>query len=175
MNQNATTRTATRTAEPTATSATERTATRPRAFMLLAAIAMMIGAVAFAQDTAVNLSDGSTENGAFLVDGNGMSLYLFMADQDADTSTCTGDCATNWPAFTVASADALPTAGEGVDASLFGTVTRDDGSIQVTYNGWPLYYFAQDAAAGDVNGQGAGDNWYLVTAGGEPANAAAAQ
>jgi predicted lipoprotein with Yx(FWY)xxD motif len=58
-------------------------------------------------------------------------------------------------------------AGEGVDATLLGTITRDDGSTQVTYNGWPLYYFHEDAAPGDTNGQGVGGVWFLVSPEGE--------
>jgi predicted lipoprotein with Yx(FWY)xxD motif len=61
-------------------------------------------------------------------------------------------------------------AGEGVDASLLGTITRDDGTMQVTYNGWPLYFFHEDAAAGDTNGQGIdefGGLWWLVSPAGE--------
>ncbi|MGH2527158.1 MAG: COG4315 family predicted lipoprotein, partial [Actinomycetota bacterium] len=58
--------------------------------------------------------------------------------------------------------------GEGVDASLFGTVARDDGIQQVKYNDLPLYRFADDKAAGDVNGQGLGDVWWVLDAAGEP-------
>ena len=55
------------------------------------------------------------------------------------------------------------TAGEGADEAMLGTAARpDDGSEQATYNGWPLYYFAQDAAPGDTNGQGIGENWWVV-------------
>ena len=63
-----------------------------------------------------------------------------------------------------------PVAGEGVDTTLLGTITRDDGTIQVTYNGWPLYLFAGDSAAGDTNGQGIdefGGLWFLVSPTGE--------
>lgn len=59
---------------------------------------------------------------------------------------------------------------EGVDATLLGTITRDDGTLQVTYNGWPLYLFAGDTAAGDTNGQGLdefGGLWFLVSPAGE--------
>jgi len=107
----------------------------------------------------------SADFGPILVDGQGMSLYLFTNDtQDSGTSTCVDDCAAEWPPLTT---DGDPVAGEGVDAALLGTITRDDGSTQVTYNGWPLYYFADDAAAGDTNGQGVGDVWFLVTPAGE--------
>ena len=69
-------------------------------------------------------------------------------------------CATNWPAVTVADEDAV-VAGDNVHGEL-GTITRDDGSYQVTYNGWPLYYYANDMARGDATGEGAGDKWYTI-------------
>ncbi len=94
-----------------------------------------------------------------------MSLYLFTNDtQDSGTSTCTGECLAEWPALTT---EADPAAGDGADATLLGTITRDDGSTQVTYNGWPLYYFADDTAAGDTNGQGLEGVWFLVSPAGE--------
>ena len=96
--------------------------------------------------------------GDILQDGDGRTLYLFTPDAQGDP-TCYDDCADNWPAL-VGEFEA----GDGLDASLLGTVTRTDGGVQVTYNGWPLYYFAGDAAAGDTNGQGLGDKWYVVDA-----------
>ena len=88
---------------------------------------------------------------------------MFVPDAQGP-STCADDCLAAWPALT-----GPATAGEGVDAALLGTAPRpDDGSEQVTYNGWPLYYFAQDAAPGDVNGQGVGDIWYVVDPTGTP-------
>ena len=120
-------------------------------------------------DATVNVSE-STDFGSILVDSNGMSLYVFMADtQDSGTSACGDDdgCATEWPPLT---SDGDPVAGEGVDAALLGTITRDDGSTQVTYNGWPLYLFEEDTAAGDTNGQGIdefGGLWFLVSPAGE--------
>ena len=107
----------------------------------------------------------SADFGPILVDGAGMSLYLFTNDtQDSGASTCADDCLANWPALLT---DGDPVAGEGVDAALLGTITRDDGTTQVTYNGWPLYYYAEDTAAGDTTGQGVGDVWFLVTPEGE--------
>jgi predicted lipoprotein with Yx(FWY)xxD motif len=103
----------------------------------------------------------STDLGDVLVDGEGMTLYVFDNDTDG-TSACTGDCAANWPPLT-----GEVTAGEGVDDSLLGTTERDDGSMQVTYADHPLYYFAGDQAAGDVNGQAVGGIWWVVGADGE--------
>ncbi len=95
--------------------------------------------------------------GDHLVDGDGNTLYLFTPDAQGDTSACTGDCAETWPPLAGEAA-----AGDGADAALLGTITRDDGATQPTYNGWPLYYFAADAAPGDANGQGIGDVWWVI-------------
>jgi predicted lipoprotein with Yx(FWY)xxD motif len=100
--------------------------------------------------------------GSILVDADGMTLYLFEADTDG-TSTCYDDCAETWPPLV---ADA-PTAGDGLDAALLDTTERDDGELQVTYAGHPLYYFAPDQAPGDTDGQGLNDVWYVVDAAGE--------
>ncbi len=106
--------------------------------------------------------------GTILVDGDGNTLYMFMPDNQG-ASTCTGGCLDAWPALL-----GPAVAGEGADASLFGTAARpDDGTQQVTYNGWPLYYFAQDAAPGDINGQGASDVWYVMDPTGTPVGATA--
>lgn len=130
--------------------------------------ALSIAVFGFAQDDAavdvsgINLAE-SSEMGQYLVDQNGMALYLFVPDAQG-ASTCYDDCATNWPPVTVASADALPTLGEGLDQAMLGTVERDDGTLQVTYNGWPLYYYLGDMEAGVATGQGLGDNWWVVDA-----------
>jgi predicted lipoprotein with Yx(FWY)xxD motif len=109
-----------------------------------------------------------TEVGTFgqaLVDGEGRSLYLFTNDtQDSGTSSCTGDCLVKWPPLLT---DGEPVAGTGMDAAMLGTITLPDGTTQVTYNGWPLYYFADDTAPGDALGQGVGGVWFLVSPTGE--------
>ncbi|HSJ46148.1 MAG TPA: hypothetical protein VK923_15850 [Euzebyales bacterium] len=103
----------------------------------------------------------STDLGDILVDGEGMTLYVFDNDTGG-TSSCTGDCVANWPPLT-----GDVTAGDGVDESLLGTTQRDDGSMQVTYADQPLYHFAGDQAPGDVNGQAVGGIWWVVGADGE--------
>jgi len=100
--------------------------------------------------------------GMYLTDGQGRSVYLFVADTNG-TSTCTGPCATEWPPLLTTG---TPQAGSGVTADLLSTVARADGTQQVTYNKHPLYLFGADKAAGDTNGQGVnafGALWWLVT------------
>lgn len=101
--------------------------------------------------------------GSFLVDEKGMALYLFTKDT-ANTTVCYDQCALNWPPLLTSSE---PVAGEGVDAAMLGTTQRTDGTIQVTYNSWPLYYYIKDAKAGDVLGQDVGEVWYLISPAGE--------
>ncbi len=102
--------------------------------------------------------------GSFLVDGKGMTLYVLAKDSPG-TSTCTGACATLWPPLLNAGA---PQAGSGVDASKLGTLTRADGTTQVTYNGWPLYDFSKDTKPGDTNGQNYKNIWSVISPAGDP-------
>lgn len=130
------------------------------AFMgcLLLGLALSQG---WAQGT-VTVADHET-HGSYLADGEGRSLYLFTQDEEG-SSACTGDCAEAWPPFTVADG---ATAGDGVAQSLLGAIERQDGSRQVTYNGHPLYYFAQDTEDVPVAGHGVGGVWFLVSPYGE--------
>jgi len=99
--------------------------------------------------------------GTVLVDGaSGMTLYIFTKDvKDSGVSACTGGCLDTWPALTVAAGE-TPAGGDGVTGTL-GTITRtDDSTLQVTYNGLPLYFFKNDAAPGDANG--VYENWEVV-------------
>jgi predicted lipoprotein with Yx(FWY)xxD motif len=98
--------------------------------------------------------------GQILTAGNGMTVYLFTPDAQG-APTCTSACAQAWPPLTVADAGQV-TGGDGVDASLLGTVDHPGKGTQVTYNGWPLYVFSGDSAPGDTNGQGQGDIWYVL-------------
>lgn len=133
----------------------------------------LLAGPAFAQDQAETIkASDSSEYGAYLTDGEGRSVYMFEADTQgkgdtAAKSACSGDCLADWPAVTTQGA---PQAGEGATADMLGTMTRDDGTTQVTYNGWPLYYYDQDTAPGQTSGQdveGYGGKWYLLTAKGE--------
>ena len=117
-------------------------------------------------EVTVNVADVGTF-GSALVNGDGMSLYAFSLDTGG-TSACTGDCAAEWVPL---ASQGAPVAGEGVDATLLGTITRDDGTMQVTYNGHPLYTFVNDTAPGDATGQGMDDFdgiWNLVSPAGDP-------
>jgi predicted lipoprotein with Yx(FWY)xxD motif len=100
--------------------------------------------------------------GQILVDGNGITVYLFVADTGT-VSTCYTSCAAIWPPVLTTGA---PQAGTGAQASLLGTTTRTDGKIEVTYAGHPLYYFIKDKQAGDTTGQGVngfGALWWVLS------------
>jgi predicted lipoprotein with Yx(FWY)xxD motif len=99
--------------------------------------------------------------GPYLTGEDGKTLYTFKPDvADSGKSTCNGDCAVNWPPFVVDSADEVE-AGDGVSGKI-SLVTRDDGTMQVAYNGKPVYYFKNDTKAGDTNGQGLADKWFVA-------------
>lgn len=119
---------------------------------------------------AVELKTASSSTaGSIVVDGKGMSLYLFTKDtKDSGTSACAGSCLVQWPPLTTTSG--TPTA-EGITGKL-GTITGADGKKQVTLNGMPLYYFAKDTKPGDTLGQGIGGVWFLSDPSGAMAKAA---
>lgn len=115
-------------------------------------------APAAADAATLTLAMADSSLGSILVDGNGMTLYLFTNDTPApSTSQCTGDCLAAWPPLS-----GQPTAGKGVSKEKLGSFTRTDGSTQATYNGWPLYYFKQDTKPGEVKGQDVNDVWYVI-------------
>ena len=102
-----------------------------------------------------------------LVATDGKALYTNSADTPSSFG-CSGACLTEWPPVT-----GTATAGSGVDASALGSEKRPDGSMQVTYNGKPLYEFAEDTSASDTKGNGesdAGITWTLATVGAAPAS-----
>jgi predicted lipoprotein with Yx(FWY)xxD motif len=132
----------------------------PAATVLAATSAPTQAASAMNQAAAVTLGvTNSPSLGAYLTGDKGMTLYVFTKDT-ADTSACSGSCATNWPPLTFASGAMIqgPTGAMGT----FATITRADGTMQVTYNHMPLYYFAGDSAAGDTNGQGKLGVWWVA-------------
>ena len=97
--------------------------------------------------------------GPFLTGKNGMTLYIFTKDSPGQT-VCYDQCAVNWPPFTVDAGETV-TGAAGI-AGTFGTITRTDGSTQVTYKDLPLYYYVADRKAGDVTGQGVGGVWFVA-------------
>ncbi|ABK51803.1 Secreted repeat of unknown function [Acidothermus cellulolyticus 11B] len=105
--------------------------------------------------------------GTYLVDGRGMTLYLWDADRGT-ASTCYNACAKAWPPLLT---NGAPTAAGGADASKLGVSKRTDGTTQVTYNGHPLYYFYKDTKPGEMAGQGSngfGAPWWIVAPSGTP-------
>ena len=138
--------------------------------LLLASLALAFGLV-LAQDddtgetqnTIVEI--GETDLGAHLVSGDGHPLYLFTEDSQGNPSVCVDNCLETWPPLLL-SGDLLGT--DGVDLELLGTVEQADGTLQITYNGWPLYFYTPDLQVADEDvsaalGQGVGGNWFLVT------------
>ena len=107
------------------------------------------------------LAAASGAVGPYLTSADGKALYVYAKDTTPGKSACNGQCATNWPPLTVP-AGAAATAATGVSGTI-GTVTRDDGTTQVTYNGKPVYYFSGDKSAGQTNGQGIGGVWSVAT------------
>jgi len=131
------------------------------ALAVVAITALVATSVALASSTTVKTAKVS-QFGTVLVGPNGHSLYYFAADK-GKTSTCSGMCATFWPPLTTTG---KPTASGTVKASLLGTTTRSGGVKQVTYDGHPVYYFADDKKAGQTAGQdflGFGARWYLIS------------
>jgi predicted lipoprotein with Yx(FWY)xxD motif len=131
---------------------------------LVVAGALAATAVASTSNSS-SLSLRTTKVGKVLVAANGRTLYLFTADK-AKKSACYGQCASYWPPLIAQK----PTVGTGLKASLVGTTRRRDGKLQVTYGRHPLYFFAQDKKAGDVNGQAFvhfGGAWWVVSAAGK--------
>jgi predicted lipoprotein with Yx(FWY)xxD motif len=110
--------------------------------------------------------------GPVVTDSKGMTLYRFDMDTaKPSVSKCEGPCANLWPPETTTANSVQLT---GIDKSLIGTVTRKDGSTQLTLAGWPLYRYAKDTAAGDARGQGVGGTWFASTPQGKKATATAA-
>jgi predicted lipoprotein with Yx(FWY)xxD motif len=108
--------------------------------------------------------------GDHLTGKDGKSLYVLTKDTPG-TSTCVDSCAATWPPFTLDSGETV-VAGMDVTGTL-GTLKRADGSMQVTYDNLPVYYFSGDSAAGDAKGQGIGGVWYVVTPAGAPGGSGA--
>jgi predicted lipoprotein with Yx(FWY)xxD motif len=119
------------------------------------------GSSASASTTGTVITAQAGSAGTFLTNGSGRTVYLWAKD-GMNMSACSGACAAAWPPVP---ATGTLTATGGANASDLGTITRSDGTKQVTYDGHPLYYFVGDSAAGQTNGQGSdnfGAKWWLV-------------
>jgi predicted lipoprotein with Yx(FWY)xxD motif len=140
---------------------------------LFGQFALVLAAILIA-DTGVEASalkevqiKSSDEFGSYLADGSGRPLYLFTEDEQGSGSSkakvnCYDACAAAWPPATSTN---TPQASGEVDKDKLGTVKRKDGTVQVTYNGWPLYYFVKDEGAETPAGQdlhAQGGEWYLL-------------
>lgn len=118
------------------------------------------GQAAAGVPTASLSATGTDALGAIVTDAEGRTLYRFDQDTaDPSVSNCAGDCAAKWPPALAGSTVRV----DGVARELVGTVTRADGTKQLTLNGWPLYRFAKDTKAGDTLGQGVGGTWFAAT------------
>ena len=122
-----------------------------RAFVLGGIFLLCIGA-ALAQTAPAKTAD--TAKGKALVDGKGMTLYIFDRDT-AGKSNCSGACITNWPA--------LAAAADTKASGDWTVVARDDGGKQWAYKGKPLYTFSKDGKPGDVTGDGVNNVWHIAT------------
>ena len=140
---------------------------------LVVGIASLLGVLGFltagsiagaASHTNATVSVRTTPLGTILVNPSGHSLYMFKNDRNGK-STCSGSCAKFWPPLI---AHGKLTAGRGAKNALLGTTKRSDGRLQVTYRKHPLYTFAPDKQPGQVNGQGSGGVWYVMSGGGAP-------
>ena len=113
--------------------------------------------------TAFTLQTVTTLGGQVIGAANGRTLYVFKPDtpgagNTAPVSACTGGCISTWPIYY-----ATPvTVPAGLTASDFGSFDRGAGVLQSTYQGWPLYYYGGDSAAGTANGNGIQSNWYAT-------------
>lgn len=140
---------------------------------LLGALTLASAALAASNTT---VSTHKTDRGKALSDSRGFSLYQFVKDtrgskRKAPKITCYGSCARVWPPLLVRKGGrALARSRSGVNPRLLGTAKRRDGSLQVTYNGWPLYTYGGDSRAGDATGEGViqfGAAWYLLRTNGQ--------
>jgi predicted lipoprotein with Yx(FWY)xxD motif len=155
------------------TSMLERTTFRFSALVLIV-LAGVVGSLSTSSDAraeeqtaegaqaSATLTIRNSRYGRILFDTRGRALYGFTRDRRGGPSQCYGDCARAWPVYF---APGQLRAGKGVKRSLIGTTRRRDGRRQVTYNGWPLYYYVGDRSPGQVLCQNVdefGGTWLVV-------------
>ncbi|TMG12405.1 MAG: hypothetical protein E6I00_06400 [Chloroflexi bacterium] len=137
--------------------------TSPSPSQSVAPVAASPTANASAQPTGTTIAVAKTRLGRILVDSNGRTVYLFLADSGSTSNCNSAACVQAWPPVLT---KGTPQAGSGANAALLGTTTRRDGKTEVTYAGHPLYYFVSDKKSGDVTGQNInafGAPWYVVS------------
>jgi len=126
------------------------------------ALMVVIGMTAFGMGVAMGMHHAVKVQekqgiGSYLTDTEGKTLYWFKKDSPGK-SACTGPCLEKWPEYYRETV--VPP--KGVEASDFGTITREDGKKQTTFRGYPLYYWANDKQPGDTTGQGVNDVWFVI-------------
>jgi len=129
---------------------------------IIGIVALVFGATV-AVAVGLNVEDSDTL-GAYLVDEEGLSVYVYLPDE-AGSPTCVEGCATYWLGL---EGDEPTLADDSLDQALLGTVDNPEGFTQITYAGWPLYQFAHDRNPGDTRGQGSTGEWFLISPEGNP-------
>lgn len=129
-------------------------------FVLATTLGQTAGAQsASAGDSAIAVRQDA-KLGPILTGKDGLTLYLYTKDKPG-VSNCDDQCLVAWPPLL---ADTLPALPRGTPGTL-SLVARKDGTRQVAYNGWPLYYWVRDNKAGETTGQAVGKVWYVVNPG----------
>jgi predicted lipoprotein with Yx(FWY)xxD motif len=124
------------------------------------------GATGATHSGTANVNTAVTKAGKILVDAKGRTMYAFAADSKG-RSSCTGSCLTYWPP--VPAGAKPPTAAAGVTAT-FGVLHRQDGTTQLTADGWPMYTYVGDSKPGATTGQGVNESgglWWVVSPSGK--------
>ncbi|HEY3290541.1 MAG TPA: hypothetical protein VGK87_10480 [Anaerolineae bacterium] len=137
-------------------SVASRVSTVLGALLVVGSLGVPVAQAGPAGPTRVDIATGPL--GTYLADANGRTLYILLKDSYGP-STCYGGCATAWPPLLT---NGMPVAGDGVAQWQLGTSVRTDGTTQVTYNGWPLYYWFRDSAPGDTKGQWVNNVWFVI-------------
>jgi predicted lipoprotein with Yx(FWY)xxD motif len=130
---------------------------------LVAALAVFAASAQASPQAKKTLVAAKSRYGTVLFDGKGRALYGFTRDKRGKPSTCYGACAAAWPVYYKPS---TIRAGKGVDPHLIGTVKRKNGRRQLTYGGWPLYYYVGDTGPGVISCQNVrefGGLWLVVS------------
>jgi predicted lipoprotein with Yx(FWY)xxD motif len=125
-------------------------------FSELQAEGMISATAMLPEGTRISLAVHETM-GTYVTDGNGRTLYVFTKDAE-DLNACQGKCLENWPVFYDEHLQ-IPASMNKAD---FDVLVRANGTKQLTYQGWPMYYFIKDAASGDVNGEAANGVWFVA-------------